>query len=118
VWLKLTWQELECTVIGAAVRTALIENLDLLTATVWGCQKCYTVAELNKSVSQDGARGTRERERERDRQTGRENVFLMFRRKVLRYGISWENSEGHHKIIFGGVRSIKMRKCLMSREHC
>lgn len=26
-------------------------------------------------------------------ETGRENVFLMFRRKVLKYGTSWEDSE-------------------------
>jgi len=34
VWPKLTWQELERTAIEAAVRRALIENLDLLTATL------------------------------------------------------------------------------------
>jgi len=33
---KLTWQESERTVIEAALRTALIENLDLLTATILG----------------------------------------------------------------------------------
>jgi hypothetical protein len=41
-----------------------------------------------------------EREKERKRERSKENVFLVFRWQVLRYGISWENSESYQKIMF------------------